>query len=104
MKIAIFLNITIVLSAVMLVPSASLGAGGIQPIADAGLSRYTGTDPVVLDGTHSYDPDDSGPLGYTWRQIDGPSVVIIDTNTPTPIDRHIAANDIAIQRRVLAFS
>ena len=32
------------------------------PIADAGLSRYAAIDPVVLDGTGSYDPDGSGPL------------------------------------------
>lgn len=38
----------------------------------------------MLDGTGSYDPDDSSSLSYTWRQIDGPSVVIIDANTATP--------------------
>lgn len=56
----------------------------IRPVADAGLSRYAGPDPVVLDGTGSYDPDSSGALSYTWRQISGPSVVIIDENTATP--------------------
>jgi hypothetical protein len=55
-----------------------------RPVADAGSSRYAGPDPIVLDGTRSYDPDSSGPLSYTWRQISGPSVVIIDANTPTP--------------------
>ncbi len=54
------------------------------PIADAGSSRYAAQDPVVLDGTGSYDPDDSGILSYTWRQIAGPSVIIIDANTATP--------------------
>ena len=56
----------------------------VRPIADAGLSRYAGPDPIVLDGTGSYDPDNSGPLTYTWRQISGPSVVIVDGNTATP--------------------
>ena len=54
------------------------------PIADAGLSRYAATNPVQLDGTGSYDPDNSGPLSYTWRQIAGPSVEATDTDTATP--------------------
>ncbi|MHC4192349.1 MAG: LamG domain-containing protein [Planctomycetota bacterium] len=54
------------------------------PIADAGLSRYAAYDPIVLDGTGSYDADNSGPLTYAWRQIAGPSVVIADANTATP--------------------
>ena len=54
------------------------------PIADAGWSRYAAHDPIVLDGTASYDPDSSGPLSYAWRQIDGPAVVITDANTATP--------------------
>ena len=56
----------------------------IRPLADAGLSRYAGPDPIVLDGTHSYDPDSSNALSYEWRQISGPDVVIIDGNTATP--------------------
>ncbi|MFC1635724.1 hypothetical protein ACFL5Z_12865 [Planctomycetota bacterium] len=55
-----------------------------RPIADAGLSRYAGQDPIILDGTSSYDPDNSGTLSYTWRQIDSPSIIIIDANTATP--------------------
>jgi len=54
------------------------------PVADAGSSRYAAQEPVVLNGTGSYDPDDSGPLSYTWQQIAGPSVIIIDGNTATP--------------------
>ncbi len=64
-------------------PAKSI-AQNIPPIADAGLSRYAATDPVQLDGTGSFDPDNSGLLSYTWRQIAGPSVVIIDANTATP--------------------
>ena len=37
------------------------------PVADAGLPRYAATDPVQLDGTRSHDPDESGPLSYSWR-------------------------------------
>lgn len=59
-------------------------AQNIRPIADAGLYRYAGRDPIVLDGSGSYDPDHSGPLSYTWQQISGPPVVIIDGNTATP--------------------
>ncbi len=55
-----------------------------RPVADAGLPRYAATDPVQLDGTGSYDPDSSGPLTYTWRQIAGPSVTITDANTAAP--------------------
>jgi len=55
-----------------------------KPVADAGLPRYAAQDPVVLDGTGSYDPDYSGILNYTWRQIAGTSVVIVDANTATP--------------------
>jgi hypothetical protein len=55
------------------------------PVANAGLSRYVAREPVMLDGTGSYDPDDSGPLSYAWRQISGPSVVIADANVATPV-------------------
>ena len=54
------------------------------PVADAGSSRYAAQDPVVLDGTSSYDPDKSGTLTYTWEQIAGPPVIIIDADTATP--------------------
>ena len=54
------------------------------PIADAGSSRYAAQDPVVLDGTGSYDPDNSDTLTYTWEQIAGPPVIITDANTATP--------------------
>ncbi len=66
-----------------------------RPVADAGLSRYAGQDPIVLDGTGSYDPDDSGPLIYAWQQISGPSVVISDANTATPtISGFVQTNEI----------
>jgi len=59
-------------------------AGGIQPIADAGLPRYAAKDPVQLDGSGSYDPDNSGPLSYAWTQVSGPPMVITGADTPTP--------------------
>ena len=58
--------------------------GNEYPIADAGLPRYAAIDPVVLDGTGSYDLDESGLLSYTWQQVSGPAVVITDANTATP--------------------
>jgi len=85
MKKTIFQNLTLaLLIAVVSSATISLGSEGVPPIADAGLSRYAGPDPVVLDGTGSYDPDESGPLSYTWQQISGPTVVISDANTATP--------------------
>ena len=55
------------------------------PVAEAGLARYAATDPVVLDGTGSYDPDGDDIVGYQWQQMSGPAVTIADANTPTPI-------------------
>ncbi len=55
-----------------------------RPIADAGSSRYAGPDPIVLDGTGSYAPDNSDAMSYMWRQISGPAVTITDANTATP--------------------
>jgi len=54
------------------------------PIAEAGLPMYTDGNSVVLNGTGSYDPDNSGELLYYWRQVSGPVVEIADSNTATP--------------------
>jgi hypothetical protein len=59
--------------------------GSRAPVADAGLPRYTARDPVVLDGSESFDPDGFGQLTYQWQQVSGPSVDITDENTPTPM-------------------
>jgi hypothetical protein len=67
----------------VLYPAKSM-AQNIPPIAVAGSSRYADPDPVVLDGTGSYDPDNSGLLSYTWRQTTGPPVDIGNANTATP--------------------
>lgn len=58
---------------------------GVLPIANAGLFRYAAREPVMLDGTGSYDPDGSGTLSYTWRQISGPSVEIGEAETANPV-------------------
>lgn len=58
--------------------------GNRAPVADAGLPRYTAWDPVVLDGSESFDPDGFGQLTFQWRQVSGPSVDITDENTTTP--------------------
>lgn len=72
------------ISALLLHPAIGSDPEGVRPVAHAGLSRYAGQEPIVLNGTGSYDPDNSGALSYTWRQISGPTVVITDTNTATP--------------------
>ncbi|MCP4258330.1 MAG: hypothetical protein GY774_12650 [Planctomycetes bacterium] len=58
--------------------------GNTAPLAHAGSSRYAGPDPVVLDGTRSYNPDGYGVLSYQWTQVSGPIVSITDANTATP--------------------
>jgi len=71
---------------------AVCGAGRVNastdnqaPVADAGSSRYAGQDPIILDGTGSYDPDNSGALSYTWQQTSGPTVVLGEADTATPV-------------------
>ncbi|MEN6306278.1 MAG: LamG-like jellyroll fold domain-containing protein, partial [Anaerohalosphaeraceae bacterium] len=56
----------------------------LLPVAEAGLPRYAATDPVQLDARASYNPNNLKPLGYTWRQVSGPSVTITDSKTATP--------------------
>jgi hypothetical protein len=66
-------------------PGIGSDSDGVPPIADAGLSRYAARESVMLDGTGSYDPDDSGPLSYAWCQVSGTSLVITDANIATPV-------------------
>ncbi|HPC95272.1 MAG TPA: right-handed parallel beta-helix repeat-containing protein [Sedimentisphaerales bacterium] len=57
----------------------------VAPVAEAGLSRYAGNEPIRLDGTGSYDPDQSGPLHYAWAQVSGPVLTLTDAETATPL-------------------
>lgn len=59
--------------------------GNQAPVADAGSSRYAGTDPVQLDGTGSYDPNAGDVLSYAWTQAGGPAVTITNGDTSTPM-------------------
>jgi len=58
--------------------------GNERPVAEAGNSRYAGRDPVQLNGTGSYDPDNSGPLTYQWRQLSGPQAELAEPTSATP--------------------
>jgi len=73
-----------VIAVLLTQPGISSDTEGVPPIANAGLFRYAAHDPVMLDGTGSYDPDGSGTLSYTWRQISGPSVEISEADTVNP--------------------
>ena len=59
---------------------------GFFPHADAGLTVYSDGQPVSLDGTGSYDPDNQpAELTYLWEQISGPPAQITAGDTATPI-------------------
>ena len=94
MKKTILQKHTLVLLIAVVSPvTISLGFEEVPPIADAGLPRYAAQAPIVLDGTGSYDPDNSGTMSYTWRQISGPSAVIIDSNAARPTIRGFIQTD-----------
>ncbi|MBL7186999.1 MAG: hypothetical protein ISS70_11825 [Phycisphaerae bacterium] len=82
----IFLGYIAVYMFASVLEQTAIAAGfeAAPPIADAGLPRYAAQDPVSLDGTGSFDPDNSGQLSYSWRQISGPAVVITEASTATP--------------------
>ena len=79
-------NLLIGIVIVIVVGTGSMNAvkGNEYPVAEAGLPRYAAIEPVVLDGTGSYDLDESDLLSYTWQQLSGPSVTITDANTAAP--------------------
>jgi len=75
-KIVFYLNVLCMVS---------LGYGShVNPIADAGFSRYVGSEPIQLVGTRSVVPEDAMPLTYAWQQVAGPPVILWDANSPTP--------------------
>lgn len=75
-------TILLALAGLILVPGNVRSAfANERPAADAGPLRYAGSDPIRLDGSGSYDPDQSGPLHYTWRQLSGPTVTLSDADT-----------------------
>jgi len=55
-----------------------------RPIAEAGPAQILGpTDPVSLDGSASYDPQNLN-LTYEWKQVKGDTVRLNGANSPTP--------------------
>jgi len=68
----------------VLASGAGKVSANVPPVAKAGLPRYAAQGPVQLDGSGSYDPDNSGPLTYTWTQVSGPPLVIAGATTATP--------------------
>ena len=54
------------------------------PVADAGMPQTVHTGRLVtLDGSRSGDPD-ADPIFFTWSQVGGPAVELINATTPTP--------------------
>ena len=78
MRRSVLLSVVV---AAVLAMRAGVVAGNSAPVADAGSSRYAGSDSVVLDGTGSFDPDGHGQLTYQWRQVSGPSVTMRGEDT-----------------------
>ncbi|MBL7215353.1 MAG: right-handed parallel beta-helix repeat-containing protein [Phycisphaerae bacterium] len=59
--------------------------GNQAPVANAGSDKTVQIGDVIsLDGADSYDPDFDSELSYTWTQIEGPAVVLQDSDTAIP--------------------
>lgn len=59
--------------------------GNERPVADAGPDRLWPIPGWVgLDGSASLDADPPDQLTYTWTQIDGPGVSLLDPNSASP--------------------
>lgn len=55
-----------------------------EPIADAGFDiQILAGDEVILDGSHSMDPD-GFPVLYQWHQTDGSPVALSDPTAVQP--------------------
>ncbi|MGI9212377.1 MAG: PKD domain-containing protein [Methylococcaceae bacterium] len=57
------------------------------PVADAGSEQNAYlSEPVTLDGSASRDPDNQpAALGYVWKQLRGPSIVLTGRDTAQPV-------------------
>ena len=65
--------------------SVTIVVGNRAPIAEAGDEQAS--EPrreITLDGSASYDLDEEDTLSYSWSQVSGPSVALLDPNTQTP--------------------
>lgn len=59
--------------------------GNRAPFAEAGNEQACEPrQEVTLDGSGSYDLDEGDILSYSWLQVSGPSIEILDPNTQTP--------------------
>ncbi|MBN1974688.1 MAG: right-handed parallel beta-helix repeat-containing protein [Sedimentisphaerales bacterium] len=63
----------------------SVFIGNRPPVADAGDNKACEPNQTAtLDGSGSYDPDMSDVLTYSWTQVSGPAVNIIDADKKNP--------------------
>ena len=75
---------------------------GQLPIGDAGQSQIVKShQPVTLDGSASYDPDNRLPLIFGWRQIDGEPVIMSSLAISRPT---FTAPGVITETHVLTFS
>ncbi|MHC4758180.1 MAG: PKD domain-containing protein, partial [Planctomycetota bacterium] len=59
--------------------------GNQIPLADAGVDFFCSLgQPATLDGSGSYDSDPGDVITYSWRQLQGPEVVLVGEDTTTP--------------------
>ena len=65
--------------------SVMIVVGNRTPFADAGDEQACEPrQEVALDGSASYDPDENDVLSYSWSQVSGPSVELLDSNMQAP--------------------
>jgi len=65
--------------------SVMIVVGNRAPIAEAGDDQACEPrQEATFDGSASYDLDEGDTLSYSWSQISGPSVELLDPNTQTP--------------------
>ncbi len=54
------------------------------PTADAGEDQHVSPGPVTLDGSATSDPDVGDVLSFQWTQLEGRTITLNNSNTPTP--------------------